>query len=522
MLPSSPRSIGVDPHHPPPHRSLSMASPVLSPARALGGQGTGAAHRQSMVGRSYRDDPETARERQMQQDIESAMSMCTWVSYSAVVCADESARARSGSLAADSPPVLMRPSHQHFQATSPIDETPFPMLSEAEEAEMNRARSSGFHDHEHGSDEGHHDGGYRHHEERGDEMEAGHDHRSTDASSGRGGYDAHAPLLRRHSDDERHVRERRSHGHMHMRRTDDARSMGGMGMRNTFDFGAMEEFAAKEQGAEGGPGMSIPPRRGSAAPVSASYDIAAPTGTYSASAHWDEEGMLSPKESDVGSHQAFARRRQRKLSASNPVTRRGGKLALFEGFGGGDGEPQEGALPFKAPRQARLGSQPGGQGTFQAYTDAAPGHDKPYRFSFYSNALPVTIHARSLAELPAEGQSFEDLFKGRNMSLNEREADGTGTDYAGSLGTGKGTSGYDTPDRDGAGAGAKMSMLARAAGAAMKDGRRESVGGPGGVGSPDEQDPEAYTWWLDVQSPTDEEMRMLSKVGDDFCSALTR
>jgi magnesium transporter len=65
-------------------------------------------------------------------------------------------------------------------------------------------------------------------------------------------------------------------------------------------------------------------------------------------------------------------------------------------------------------------------------------------------------------------------------------------------------------------------MLARAAGAAMKDGRRESVGGPGGVGSPDEQDPEAYTWWLDVQSPTDEEMRMLSKVGDDFCSALTR
>jgi magnesium transporter len=122
----------------------------------------------------------------------------------------------------------------------------------------------------------------------------------------------------------------------------------------------------------------------------------------------------------------------------------------------------------------------------------------------------VTIHARSLAELPAEGQTFEDLFKGRNMSLNEREADGTGTDYAGSLGTGKGTSGYDTPDRDGTGAGAggKMSMLARAAGAAMKD------GGPGGVGSPDEQDPEAYTWWLDVQSPTDEEMRMLSKVGD--------
>jgi uncharacterized protein YutE (UPF0331/DUF86 family) len=29
-----------------------------------------------MVGRSYREDPQGARERQMQQDIESAMSMC--------------------------------------------------------------------------------------------------------------------------------------------------------------------------------------------------------------------------------------------------------------------------------------------------------------------------------------------------------------------------------------------------------------------------------------------------------------
>jgi len=38
------------------------------------------------------------------------------------------------------------------------------------------------------------------------------------------------------------------------------------------------------------------------------------------------------------------------------------------------------------------------------------GHDRPYRFSFYSNSLPAVIHARSLDELPADGQTFEQLF----------------------------------------------------------------------------------------------------------------
>jgi len=40
--------------------------------------------------------------------------------------------------------------------------------------------------------------------------------------------------------------------------------------------------------------------------------------------------------------------------------------------------------------------------------------------------------------------------------------------------------------------------------------------GPGGSpplkGQPESDDPEARTWWLDVLSPTDEEMRMLAKV----------
>ncbi|ETW83532.1 cora metal ion transporter [Heterobasidion irregulare TC 32-1] len=83
-------------------------------------------------------------------------------------------------------------------------------------------------------------------------------------------------------------------------------------------------------------------------------------------------------------------------------------------------------------------------------TGAGTGHDRPYRFSFYSNSLSATIHARSLSELPAEGQTFEDLFGGASKT-------------------------------------------------ALNDQR---------LGN----DPEGQTWWLDVLSPTDEEMKMLSRV----------
>ncbi|KZV68127.1 cora-domain-containing protein [Peniophora sp. CONT] len=89
------------------------------------------------------------------------------------------------------------------------------------------------------------------------------------------------------------------------------------------------------------------------------------------------------------------------------------------------------------------------------------GHDRPYRFSFYSNALSATIHSRSLSELPAEDQTFEDMFSG---SL------------------GKGGNGIGP-------AGPNIPSYAR-------------INGDG----------EGHTWWLDVLSPTDEEMKLLSQV----------
>lgn len=96
--------------------------------------------------------------------------------------------------------------------------------------------------------------------------------------------------------------------------------------------------------------------------------------------------------------------------------------------------------------------------------------EKDYRFSFYSNALPATVHARSLGELPSLGQSFQQLFEGKPKNSSNAfndQLDGNALE----LNIGMGNSNEESLD-----------------------------------------DTEANTWWLDVLSPTDSEMRTLSKV----------
>jgi magnesium transporter len=421
------------------------------------------------------------------------------------------------------------------------------MLSDAEEAEMDRARSSGFRN---GGDDGHsddgrygenHTGGSEHdgEEEGGDEgliLRGG-------RSGGSSGYDSRSRLM---SDQHDHAR---SFGRRGDEGFENGRQQAPQGFaRNTFDFSAMEEFAGKDRvggldtvGAAWIPGKDTEGvRRRSGAggseenvstgggsgggvgqvqpPVPGSYSTTMDR-TMTMSAYGDDHDHEHEEEDgshrDNGDH--FKRRRQRKLSASNSAVRRPGKLAIFEGFGAQSTQiptidETQGSLAsagvLKAPRQPKnLKTQAQPEG-FQPFTDAPPGHDRPYRFSFYSNALPVTIHARSLAELPAEGQTFEDLFKGKNNATTNAEAanDGVGTEY-GSVGTGFGghmmrRGGSDTPKTVDQGDTAKASLLARAV-----------TGKPGGDGAKGaDEDPEAFTWWLDVLSPTDEEMRMLSKV----------
>ena len=431
---------------------------------------------------------------------------------------NQTARARSGSMNIQDAASPVRPSVQHYPSTSPIEEGNFPMLSDAEEADMDRARSGFSRDIDgHSDDENHRDHLHPFSEEEEERAEGMMDHEPRSLTSS--GYESHTRLLHREAELEG------SH-HQHAR-YDSARAVPGVGVaRTAFNFVAMEEYASKERDelarqddawAPGVPRRQSEPAReahGTADTGIAFDNELGRTATVSAYGD-DHETAFSPGHSEAGTtQQAFHRRRQRKLSQSNPVLRRGAKLAMFEGFGSnanGDtsGEPS----PFKAPRPAKLAqmnSHPGTgpNGGFAPYSDNAPGHDRPYRFSFYSNSLPVTIHSRTLAELPAEGQTFEDLFRGRGSAGGESGPNGTA---GGSANTSQ--RGADTPTGPTVDGGMKQSLLARAANAAIGQDRGK-IGPPSGPpGDPTgDDDPEQFTWWLDVLSPTDEEMRMLSKV----------
>ena len=240
--------------------------------------------------------------------------------------------------------------------------------------------------------------------------------------------------------------------------------------RQTFNFGTMEDFAAAEK-VRLGLVSSPTDERLQHLRVRKPSQV----GTI------DEVGSSGGNVTDfrLPAHHNL---RERKLSQSNALPRRhgGGKMALFEGIPGAP--PASLAAGFAPPLSvvpsfADLPSATGG----------GVGHDRPYRFSFYSNALSATIHARSLSELPADGQSFEDLFSGvggQTQSPMERRA--------GSGPIPQSTTPFSRTPRE--------------------DAKGAQDGNGGDTYKPlVPTDMGGHTWWLDVLSPTDEEMKMLSK-----------
>lgn len=241
--------------------------------------------------------------------------------------------------------------------------------------------------------------------------------------------------------------------------------------RQTYDFAAMEDFAVAEKmrlGLASSPGDERlhPLRSRKPSQMSATGEVTSSAGT--------ETDFCLPAPRAL---------RERKLSQSNALPRRhgGGKMALFEGPPGAPPASLTGgfAPPLSVvPSYADLPSAVGG----------GVGHDRPYRFSFYSNALSATIHARSLSELPADGQSFEDMFTGVGGPAHTQ-----------------------AERRPGSGSGPQpISLLARA----IREDAKTFQSGNGGEADKNllPTDSEGHTWWLDILSPTDEEMKMLSKV----------
>ena len=244
--------------------------------------------------------------------------------------------------------------------------------------------------------------------------------------------------------------------------------------RQTFDFEAMEDFASAEKKRLG--------------------LMNSPSDERPQTLRTRKASQASASGGEVGSSATDFRLpaprtlRERKLSQSTPLPRRhgGGKMALFEG------------LPGAPPPSLSAGLAPP-LSVVPSYADlpitaAAVGHDRPYRFSFYSNALSATIHARSLSELPGDGQSFEDMFSGIGGPVGPRPQERRRT----SSGPGPQlTSPFARYNHEDAkinqvGNGDKPPLLAK------------------------DSNFEGHTWWLDILSPTDEEMKMLSKAGQLF------
>lgn len=367
-----------------------------------------------------------------------------------------------------------------------------------------------------------------------------------------------------------------TNAHLHLNIHDDDPSASSFGLptyqanitRSSFDFARMEEFAAGEKAALGisSPvntkfNLDLLRRRTVTSPLAGNDpsiptpDAAAPNTTES---HPTEDPTAAPVASGSSPVIGESTRplRHRKLSQSNPNPRShrkgiGGKMALFEND---NSSPLPARLNFLSPRSG-LSAGPSFEPVYDtnlgintnvpSYSIAntgltpgggilATGHDRPYRFSFYSNALSATIHARSLSELPAEGQTFEDLFSGRPWKGQSGDAawgKGVAPSTPPAMGLYPGPPGDLPKDRPSSAFAFNPPALERPLGDGYFNGmntpRRDIKGGNGAVtggmgvnGAPGIHG-EDNTWWLDVTSPTDEEMKMLSKVSRIYISQIS-
>lgn len=321
-----------------------------------------------------------------------------------------------------------------------------------------------------------------------------------------------------------------------------------------FDFGALEEFAEREK-----EGMPIPAakKRGGANNAPPEYGNSS-SGGIGGGGGSKMRNRLGASANSGGEEDLTGSRRtmrQRKLSESVAPGRFQRKLAIFEGEGEeGPSEPRgergsggagsstwTSILDAKTPLMGGGGSGGGGtnnaakpRGGYGATNGpgitSANAAARPYRFSFYSNALPSTIHARSLAEIPAEGQTFEELFVGHQT--NEYEDESQSQSQTG----GNGNNNNNTDPRMAFSPASQSNTGANTPNGPNSHSNQPSLSGhqqqqnsarPGGIPQPSgggmrekvrnarmrtEMDTEANTWWLDVLCPTDQEMKVLSKV----------
>ncbi|KAK0108592.1 CorA metal ion transporter [Cadophora gregata] len=161
--------------------------------------------------------------------------------------------------------------------------------------------------------------------------------------------------------------------------------------------------------------------------------------------------------------------------------------------------------------------------------------DAPYRFTYFNEDFQSTIHSQTISELVQPGGSFRELFIPDPPELSDssdsedeeperrddtylRHVDGTNGDSR--VHTRQGSL-MDPPRPDsrrgGSLAGDAKKTSGQTSGAATPNGQVKSppIKSPPTAPSPQPEKSKRYgdrpTWWLDVLSPTDAEMKVLSK-----------
>ncbi|RAL61642.1 hypothetical protein DID88_002711 [Monilinia fructigena] len=161
--------------------------------------------------------------------------------------------------------------------------------------------------------------------------------------------------------------------------------------------------------------------------------------------------------------------------------------------------------------------------------------DAPYRFTYFNEEFPSTIHSQTISELVQPGGSFKELFVPDRPVLDESsESESEDEDDADvrrenayirhALGQNNGDSRSATRQSsiiDMANQDSKRTDHGRTGRTPESDSRQASVGAspnkspPQKTFPPSEEKPKRYgdrpTWWLDVLSPTDAEMKIISK-----------
>ena len=135
--------------------------------------------------------------------------------------------------------------------------------------------------------------------------------------------------------------------------------------------------------------------------------------------------------------------------------------------------------------------------------------DAPYRFTYFNEEFENTIHSETISELVQPGQDFKELFIPDPPELSDDSSDEDNISHQGTT-SGRNERSPKTQSRLGTRhssiIGERKSQSGEQSGEATP-----LLSNPSGQNEKPKRYGERPTWWLDVLSPTETEMRVISK-----------